>query len=150
MTDVSMQALKLIRSFATLEQSMVALERVKEYLELPQEPPAIVEPRPPTDWPSAGRIECRDLVLRYAPELPDVLHNLTFTIAPGEKVGILGRTGSGKSTLAVAFFRFVEAHSGSIHIDGQDIARIGLSDLRSRITIIPRECHFARRCLVQC
>ncbi|KZV72757.1 ATP-binding cassette transporter [Peniophora sp. CONT] len=110
-------ALKLIRSFATLEQSMVALERVKEYLELPQESPAIVEPRPPADWPSSGRIECRDLVLRYAPDLPDVLHDLSFNIAPGEKVGILGRTGSGKSTLAVAFFRFVEAHSGSIHID---------------------------------
>ncbi|VDB88774.1 unnamed protein product [Peniophora sp. CBMAI 1063] len=132
-------ALKLVRCFATLEQSMVALERVKEYLELPQESPAIVEPRPPTDWPSSGRIECRNLVLRYAPELPDVLHNLSFSIAPGEKVGILGRTGSGKSTLAVAFFRFVEAHSGSIIIDGQDIARIGLSDLRSRITIIPQD-----------
>lgn len=117
---------------------MVALERVKEYLELPQEPPAVVEPRPPAEWPSSGQIECRDLVLRYAPDLPDVLHNLSFTIAPGEKVGILGRTGSGKSTLAVAFFRFVEAHSGSIRIDGQDIAGIGLADLRSRITIIPR------------
>lgn len=93
---------------------MVALERVKEYLELPREPPAIVEPRPPTEWPLSGRIECRDPVLRYAPELPDVSHNLSFAIAPGEKVGTLGRTGSGKSTLAVAFFRFMEVHSGSM------------------------------------
>lgn len=98
-----------------------------------------------------------DLVIRYAvratvilspafrsnrslqPELPDVLHKLNFTVNPGEKVGILGRTGSGKSTLALSFFRFVEATEGRILVDHVDIAKIGLSDLRSRLTIIPRE-----------
>jgi ABC-type multidrug transport system fused ATPase/permease subunit len=46
--------------------------------------------------------------------------------------------GCGKSTLALSFFRFVEAHAGRIVIDGIDIARVGLSDLRSRISIIPQ------------
>ena len=73
------------------------------------------------------------------PDLPDVLHNLNFTIAPGEKVGVLGRTGSGKSTLALSFFRFVEPVEGRILIDGLDIAKMGLTDLRSKLTIIPRE-----------
>lgn len=73
------------------------------------------------------------------PELPSVLHHLNFEIQPGEKVGILGRTGSGKSTLALSFFRFVEATEGKIVIDGVDISKIGLTDLRSKITIIPRE-----------
>ena len=68
-----------------------------------------------------------------------MLHNLNFTIAPGEKVGVLGRTGSGKSTLALSFFRFVEPVEGRILIDGLDIAKIGLTDLRSKLTIIPRE-----------
>ena len=72
------------------------------------------------------------------PDLPDVLHNITFTVNPGEKIGILGRTGSGKSTLALSFFRFVEATEGRIVVDGVDIAKIGLTDLRSRLTIIPR------------
>ncbi len=58
---------------------------------------------------------------------------------PGERVGILGRTGSGKSTLALSFFRFVEATAGRIVIDGIDISKIGLTDLRSKITIIPRK-----------
>lgn len=69
-----------------------------------------------------------------------MLHKLSFEIRPGEKVGVLGRTGSGKSTLALSFFRFVEPTEGRILIDGLDISRIGLTDLRSKLTIIPREC----------
>jgi ABC-type multidrug transport system fused ATPase/permease subunit len=55
------------------------------------------------------------------------------------QVGILGRTGSGKSTLAMSLFRFVEPNQGRILVDDIDITTIGLTDLRSRITIIPRE-----------
>lgn len=129
----------LVRRFVGLEQSMVALERVKEYSELVREAPEFMEPRPPASWPSTGAIRCENLVIRYAPELPPVLHNLTFEINPGEKVGILGRTGSGKSTLALSFFRFVEPTEGKIVVDGLDITQVGLTDLRSRITIIPQD-----------
>ncbi|KAF8955330.1 multidrug resistance-associated ABC transporter [Flammula alnicola] len=129
----------MVRRFVGLEQSMVALERVKEYTDLKREPPEYVEPRPPASWPSQGAIKCEDLVIRYAPELPNVLHHLNFEIIPGEKVGILGRTGSGKSTLALSFFRFVEAAQGRILIDGIDTSKIGLTDLRSRLTIIPQD-----------
>ncbi|KAJ3843478.1 P-loop containing nucleoside triphosphate hydrolase protein [Lentinula raphanica] len=118
---------------------MVALERVKEFSELKREPPEFIEPRPPASWPAAGAIKCEELVIRYAPELPNVLHTLNFEIRPGEKVGILGRTGSGKSTLALSFFRFVEATEGRIIIDDIDIAKVGLTDLRSRLTIIPQD-----------
>ncbi|RPD54947.1 multidrug resistance-associated ABC transporter [Lentinus tigrinus ALCF2SS1-7] len=129
----------LVRRFVGLEQSMVAVERVKEFSELPREPPEFVEPRPPASWPTSGEIKCEDLVIRYAPELPNVLHHLSFEIRPGEKVGVLGRTGSGKSTLALSFFRFVEPTEGRILIDGLDISKIGLTDLRSKLTIIPQD-----------
>ncbi|KAL0565394.1 hypothetical protein V5O48_016631 [Marasmius crinis-equi] len=118
---------------------MVALERVKEYSDLKREAPEFIEPRPPSSWPPKGEIKCEDLVIRYAPELPDVLHRLNFEIKPGEKVGILGRTGSGKSTLALSFFRFVEATEGRILVDDIDISKIGLTDLRSKLTIIPQD-----------
>ncbi|CDO71111.1 hypothetical protein BN946_scf184844.g115 [Trametes cinnabarina] len=129
----------LVRRFVGLEQSMVAVERVKEYSELPREPPEFIEPRPPASWPTSGAIKCENLVIRYAPDLPNVLHNLNFEIRPGEKVGVLGRTGSGKSTLALSFFRFVEPAEGRILVDGLDISQIGLADLRSRLTIIPQD-----------
>ncbi|KAI0040180.1 ATP-binding cassette transporter [Auriscalpium vulgare] len=128
-----------VRRFVSLEQSMVALERIKEYSEIEREPAEFVEPRPPASWPSNGAIECQDLVIRYAPELPNVLHNVNFSVKPGEKVGILGRTGSGKSTLALSFFRFVEATEGRILVDGLDISKVGLTDLRSKLTIIPQD-----------
>ncbi|TBU28095.1 multidrug resistance-associated ABC transporter [Dichomitus squalens] len=134
-----MDLLWMVRRFVGLEQSMVAVERVKEFSELPQEPPEFIEPRPPASWPEKGEIKCEDLVIRYAPDLPNVLHHLSFEIRPGEKVGVLGRTGSGKSTLALSFFRFVEPVEGRILIDGLDISQIGLTDLRSKLTIIPQD-----------
>ncbi|KAJ7122930.1 multidrug resistance-associated ABC transporter [Mycena epipterygia] len=138
-STVTSNVLYLVRRWAQLEQSVVALERVNEYCEVEQEPPEFIEPRPPASWPSEGAIRCQNLVIRYAPELPAVLHNLTFNINPGEKVGILGRTGSGKSTLALSFLRFVAPSEGQIIIDGLDISEVGLADLRSKITIIPQD-----------
>lgn len=130
----------MARFYTTLEQDANSIERIREALDdVPQEAAGIIEDsRPPAAWPAKGKVEVRDLVLRYAPELPPVLHGISFSVQPGEKVGIVGRTGSGKSTTALAFFRFVEFDGGSIHIDDVDIGKIGLYDLRSRLTIIPQ------------
>ncbi|KAF7795629.1 hypothetical protein EIP86_006794 [Pleurotus ostreatoroseus] len=116
---------------------LVAVERIKEFTEIKREPPEFIEPRPPASWPTKGEIKCESLSIRYAPDLPNVLHDLNFEVHAGEKIGILGRTGSGKSTLALSFFRFVEPTEGKIIIDGVDITTIGLTDLRSKLTIIP-------------
>ncbi|KAF8211647.1 ATP-binding cassette transporter [Mycena galopus ATCC 62051] len=136
---VAFNLLYLIRRWVQMQQSMVCVERVNEYCEIKQEPPEFMDPRPPASWPEAGAIQCQDLVIRYAPELPAVLHKLTFDINPGEKIGVLGRTGSGKSTLALSFLRFVTPSGGRIIIDGLDISQVGLADLRSKITIIPQD-----------
>ena len=76
----------------------MAINQMKS-LTLPQEPPAIIEPnRVPAHWPSSSNndslITVEDLEIKYAPDLPAVLHNVSFTLKAGERVGLLGRTGS--------------------------------------------------------
>lgn len=68
-----------------------------------------------------------------------MLKNITCTFPGRKKVGVVGRTGSGKSTLIQAIFRIVEPREGSIIIDNVDICKIGLHDLRSRLSIIPQD-----------
>ncbi|CAK7199621.1 Transporter of the ATP-binding cassette (ABC) [Sporothrix eucalyptigena] len=130
----------LVRLYAMNEQNMNSVERIKEYLDVEQEAAAIVDDnRPPANWPSQGSVEFIDYTTRYREELDPVLRNLTFRIAPHEKVGIVGRTGAGKSSLALALFRALEAETGKILIDGMDIGLVGLRDLRESITIVPQE-----------
>ncbi|KAG7452254.1 P-loop containing nucleoside triphosphate hydrolase protein [Guyanagaster necrorhizus] len=132
---------QLVRVAAQLELDFNSVERVVEYLDLPQEAPAIIEnSKPPAFWPSSsGELVVEDLVVQYAPELPAVLKSLSFVINPSEKIGVVGRTGSGKSTLALSLLRMVEPVSGRIYIDGIDISKIGLEDLRTRITIVSQD-----------
>ncbi|KAH9854525.1 multidrug resistance-associated ABC transporter [Lenzites betulinus] len=134
------------RSWTALELDLNSVERVVEYLDLPQEPPAVIEAnRPPAYWPSStstnkdSMLVVDDLVIKYAPELPAVIHGISFALKARERVGLLGRTGSGKSTLAMSLLRFVDPSSGRIIIDGIDVGTIGLHDLRSRITFIPQD-----------
>ncbi|KAF3970894.1 hypothetical protein CMV_005450 [Castanea mollissima] len=129
----------VLRLASLAENSLNAVERVGTYIDLPSEAPPIIENnRPPPGWPSSGSIKFEDVVLRYRPELPPVLHGLSFTIFPTDKVGIVGRTGAGKSSMLNALFRIVELERGRILIDDYDIAKFGLRDLRKVLGIIPQ------------
>ncbi|KAG5461577.1 MAG: P-loop containing nucleoside triphosphate hydrolase protein [Olpidium bornovanus] len=97
-------------------------------------PGAITDP----NWPTTGTIQFSNLVLKYHKFGVAVLKNVSFTIYPKEKVGIVGRTGSGKSTLLISLLRIVEAFKGKITIDDLDVSTIGLRDLRTKIAIIPQ------------
>jgi ABC-type multidrug transport system fused ATPase/permease subunit len=130
----------MVRMSSQLETDIVAVERVKEYTELPVEaPPVVASERPASNWPERGDIVFRDFSVRYRDDLELVLRNINVDIAGGEKVGICGRTGAGKSSLTLCLFRLLESAGGSITIDGRNIARMGLDDLRSRLTIIPQD-----------
>jgi len=119
---------------------MNSVERVSEYMDLEEEPASIIPGSgSPPSWPHSGDIQIKHLSMRYSPDTPEVLKDVSLHIKAGEKVGIVGRTGSGKSTLAISLFRFMEPTQGSICIDGIDISTIGLLDLRSNLTIIPQD-----------
>jgi ABC-type multidrug transport system fused ATPase/permease subunit len=77
--------------------------------------------------------------LKYRPTTEVVLDQLTFKALPGEKVGVVGRTGAGKSTICLSLSRIVEIVGGSIVIDGEDISKLDLKDLRASITVIPQD-----------
>nr|QST14989.1 ABCC5 protein [Diaphanosoma celebensis] len=123
------------------EARFISVQRMHTYFQtLEAEGPAIVENRRPQEnWPRHGAIRFSNVKMRYRTNLPLVLKGISFDIEPGEKIGIVGRTGSGKSSLGVALFRLVELSSGSIKIDGVNIAEIGLEDLRSKLSIIPQD-----------
>ncbi|XP_026871524.2 multidrug resistance-associated protein 1 isoform X1 [Electrophorus electricus] len=130
----------LVRMSSELETNIVAVERVKEYSDTEKEAEWKLKGTTlPAGWPTAGLIHIKNFGLRYRDDLELAIHNIDITIEGGEKVGIVGRTGAGKSSLTLGLFRIIEAAQGEIHIDGVNIADVGLHDLRSRITIIPQD-----------
>ena len=91
------------------------------------------------NWIQRPFIEFRNFSLRYRPETELVLKDVSFKIEANQKIGVVGRTGAGKSTLCLALCRIVEAASGQIFIDGVDISKISLQNLREKIAIIPQD-----------
>ncbi|KAH9003060.1 P-loop containing nucleoside triphosphate hydrolase protein [Lactarius hatsudake] len=138
---VQMSFSYMARQLAEVENDMNSVERIVYYArDLEQEPPhEIPEHKPPAPWPSNGKLEINEAVLKYRPELPLVLKGLSMSVEGGEKIGIVGRTGAGKSSIMIALFRIVELVSGSISIDGVDISKLGLNDVRNAISIIPQD-----------
>ncbi|KAI9340551.1 P-loop containing nucleoside triphosphate hydrolase protein [Obelidium mucronatum] len=126
---------------AEFEASMVSVERLNHYAhKLPAEAQRVLPKDGKLDgWPSAGSVEIKRLTIAYESRPENlVINDISLSIRAGEKIGVVGRTGSGKSTLMDAFFRLMEASQGSIAIDGEDIATIGLKKLRSGIQMIPQ------------
>ncbi|XP_022670319.1 canalicular multispecific organic anion transporter 1-like isoform X2 [Varroa destructor] len=138
--SVTMMLNSIIRTNSQMEISLVSVERLLEYINLPSEAPwKTLQQDIPAEWPEHGGIAFENYSTRYREGLPLVLKSISIVINPGEKVGIVGRTGTGKSSLALALFRVLEAAKGRIVIDNIDIGLIGLHDLRHRLTIIPQD-----------
>ncbi|KAL1965879.1 hypothetical protein VTN77DRAFT_5012 [Rasamsonia byssochlamydoides] len=126
-----------LRQYANVELEMNATERVVEYSNIAIENQGGEDV--PAAWPTEGKLEVENLVVGYAPDLPPVLKGLSFTVEQNQRVGVVGRTGAGKSSLTLALFRFLEPREGRIVIDGIDVSKIKLYDLRSRLAIIPQD-----------
>jgi ATP-binding cassette subfamily C (CFTR/MRP) protein 1 len=140
----------LVRSSTEAETYLASMERMQSYSvgdAVPVEKDAVVlSARPPTEWPAAGAVRFESLSVRYRPELPLVLNNVSVDVPAGTSVGVCGRTGSGKSSLMLALFRIMEpcegeggGTTGRVCIDGLDIHAMGLADLRRKLSIIPQD-----------
>ncbi|KAI3622081.1 atp-binding cassette transporter [Moniliophthora roreri] len=126
-----------IRFLNEFEVQGNSLERIQGYLNIEQEPRPTTNGQPPAYWPASGNLTVEGLSARYSLNGPRVLHDLSFTIRSGERVGVVGRTGSGKSSLTLSLLRCIFTE-GKVYYDGIPTDKINLDALRSKITIIPQ------------
>lgn len=87
---------------------------------------------------SRGEIKFNNVSFSYQPDRP-ILHNISFTIRPGEKLAVVGASGAGKSTLARLLFRFYDVNQGEVLIDNQDVRNVTQKSLREAIGIVPQD-----------
>lgn len=122
---------------ATIQRAIAALEKV---LGLAATDERIKEGTGRLDAPS-GRIDVEDVAFAYGPDKPKVLTGVNFHVRPGEVVAIVGSTGSGKSTLAKLLQRTYDGYTGSIRLDGVELADVQCADIRRAITVVQQDAH---------
>lgn len=132
------QLQRVVESTAETALTMNSVERLAYYHEnitpeVTHDPVAV-----PADWPQAGVLKLDKVCARYRSN-PLVLRNISLAVKAGENIGVCGRTGSGKSSLLKTLTRIIELDSGTIQLDGFDIARVPLQTLRSRVAVIPQD-----------
>ncbi|XP_015570863.2 ABC transporter C family member 13 isoform X5 [Ricinus communis] len=126
-----------LTSFTETEKEMVSVERALQYMDISQEELEGSQSLGP-DWPFQGLIEFQNVTMRYKPSLPPALDGVTFTVAGGTQVGIVGRTGAGKSSILNALFRLSPISGGCILVDGLNIIDVPVRDLRAHFSVVPQ------------
>jgi ATP-binding cassette subfamily B protein len=128
----------LSEKFNILQAAMAASERIFALLDTPVavQPAAILASRPSRD----GRLEFQHVSFAYD-DTRLVLRDVSFAVAPGERIGIVGATGSGKTTLINLLLRFYDVTSGRILVDGVDVRELALGDLRSTFGLVLQDVH---------
>lgn len=115
------------------QRAATSAERVFEVLDTT---PEVADLRAAQPMPRVtGKVEFRDVTFAYEPGKP-VLHDLTFTVAPGEMIGLVGHSGAGKSTIINIICRFYDVDQGSILVDGIDVREVQVKSLRDQIGVV--------------
>ena len=133
--QIAMRITEIFEDVGVVQEGMLT---IAQPLQLPD--PADAKPL----TVGAGRIEFKNVNFGYGREI-GVLQNFNLTIAPGEKIGLVGRSGAGKSTVVNLLLRFFDLEDGAILIDGQDIADLTQESLRSQISVVTQDTSLLHR-----
>jgi ATP-binding cassette subfamily B protein len=128
--------LRLSEQYNAVQIALSAAERVQRLLNTV---PSIRSPEQPLVLPRVrGKVELRNISFAYVPDEP-VLRDVSLTIPAGQTVAVVGATGAGKSSLVSLIARFYDPQSGKILLDGVDIKRIDLQELRYAVAVVPQD-----------
>jgi subfamily B ATP-binding cassette protein MsbA len=124
--------------FGNYQEAIGAAQRVFELLAME---PTVAEPEHPVVLPAPvrGAVSLEHVRFRYSADLPDALVDVSFSLAPGEVVALVGPSGAGKTTVASLVSRFWDVTSGRITLDGIDVRDLAFADLRGSIGLVPQE-----------
>ena len=137
--------MQIIMSFLMISMMSIMIPRawisIKRIAEIFDKDPSIKEPEiiDEIEKKFKGTVEFKDVYFRYHDADEDILENISFKATPGTTTAIIGGTGSGKSTLINLIPRFFDVTGGQILIDGIDIRKLNLYDLRENIGIVPQK-----------
>ena len=130
---------QLSEVWGEVQQSAGAAERMSELLDAE---PAVVEIERPIAMPepSEGRVRFEDVSLTYSgSDGKAAITNVSFDVLPGHKVAFVGPSGAGKTSIFSLLLRFYDPDNGTIRLDGADISKVRLQDLRKRIAVVPQD-----------
>ncbi len=123
-------------AYREIRNALVNMEQMFGLLEVPAE--IADKPGAPALAVSGGEIVFDHVDFHYEKARP-ILHDVSFRVAPGDTVAIVGSSGAGKSTISRILFRFYDVASGSVRIDGQDIRDVSQASLRAAIGVVPQD-----------
>src|SRR6266702_754681 len=134
---VSMPVLRLAQIWQDFHQARLSIDRLGDILNTMPEPS--FNPGRAALPPIRGRITFEHATFRYRIDGSEVLHDVSFSVEPGQVVGIVGSSGSGKSTIAKLIQRLYVPESGRVLVDGVDLAMVDLAWLRRQIGVVLQE-----------
>ncbi|KAJ5909248.1 P-loop containing nucleoside triphosphate hydrolase protein [Penicillium taxi] len=131
-----------VQTWASFDASLGVISRIRTFATTvtPESEPE-EEASLPDMWPTRGEVEFNNVTADYTGtgELTHAINHISFQVAPGDKIGLCGRTGSGKSSTLLSLLRMIELSDGTITIDGLDTVFIPREKVRSQIITIPQD-----------